>query len=498
MNLASLIAEHPADRIAFIDASGPVSYGELRDTTAKLRFGLLSKGLQAGDRLALVCGNTRNFVFSYLAALGAGIIVVPLNPLSPGAELQRELDMVGARATIFGPAGASAMADIDRQALPSLEFLYNCGAALDGSEQLDSLIGDESSPVVDVEPDHLAALIFTSGTAGFPKAAQLSHGNLEVNQRQTLAQAPDGFLAVDVAYCVIPLFHIFGLNTVLGTSLRQGATVVLVQRFDPMSLVEAVAQHQITLLVGPPTFWHAIASLPEVEPSDFASVRVAISGAAKLPERVSALVTERLGLTIYEGYGMTESSPSLTSALHTDAPRGSVGRPVPAVELRIVDAIGDDVLIGDAGEIIARGPNIFSGYWDDPEATARAIDDDGWLHTGDIAVVNDDGYISIIDRAKDLIIVSGFNVYPAEVEAVIAEHESVQAVAVVGVPHPHTDEAVRAVVVLYPGASIEEDELVAFARTQLASYKCPSKVDVVDELPVGFGGKLRRQDLATE
>ncbi len=479
-----------------------MTYGELRESSAAFRGGLLAGGIGEGDRVALICGNTPQFVIGFLAIVGAGAIAVPLNPLSPAPELERELRSVGAKAAIVGPMGSSAVRATSSTDLPDLALLISCpGVDLGqrGTHTFDQLLDSSPAPVVDVETDTVAVLMFTSGTAGLPKAAMLTHANLEVNHRQTLAHGGDGFLPEDVAYGVLPLFHIFGLNTVLGTALRVGATVLLVQRFDPDSLAEAVEHQGVTVVVGPPTLWLSLANLPDDRVEPLQHIRVAISGAAKLPDHVAELVERRLKITLTEGYGLTEAAPGLISSFGQNAPRGSVGRPLPAVEMRVIDADGDDVLIGDAGEIIARGPNIFPGYWNDAEATRRVLDDDGWLHTGDIAVVDDNGFLSIIDRAKDLIIVSGFNVFPAEVESVLITHPSVAAAAVAGVSNPHTDEAVKAYVVLnadqVESGGFEEEELIAFCRTQLAAYKCPVKVDVVNELPIGFGGKIRRRDL---
>jgi long-chain acyl-CoA synthetase len=203
---------------------------------------------------------------------------------------------------------------------------------------------------------------------------------------------------------------------------------------------------------------------------------------------------DRLGFRIHEGYGLTEASPSVTVASGDD-PVGSIGRPIPGVEVRLVDVEGDDVYIGDTGEVLVRGPNVFPGYFDDPEATARVLDGDGWLHTGDMAVVDDDGILYLVDRAKDLIIVSGFNVFPAEVERVLETHPAVAEAGVVGVPHPHSGEAVKAFVVAKPDRAVEEDDLIEWCATELARYKCPTKVDVVDEIPRGLGGKVLRREL---
>ena len=323
----------------------------------------------------------------------------------------------------------------------------------------------------------------------------LTHGNLTANLDQILANParPDG--VDDVALAVLPLFHVFGLNALLGLTLRVGGTVVLVERFDPHSTLAAVAEHGVTVLSGVPTMWAAWAGLRDAAPDAFATVRYAVSGAAPLDPATRRAVRDRFGLDLTEGYGLTEASPAVTSGLGHDAPDGSIGVPLPGVEVRLVDSEGEDALVGDPGEIWVRGPNVFPGYWDDPEATAGALTPDGWLRTGDTAVVDDAGFLCLVDRTKDVIIVSGFNVFPGEVEDVLAAHPAVEAAAVVGVPHPHSGEAVRAYVVVREGCHVDEDALIDHAGRHLARYKCPSSVTFVDELPHGLTGKLLRRAL---
>jgi long-chain acyl-CoA synthetase len=323
----------------------------------------------------------------------------------------------------------------------------------------------------------------------------LTHGNLSANLDQGLANPARPHGVDEVALAVLPLFHVFGLNAVLGLTLRIGGTVVLVERFDPHSTLAAVAEHGVTVLSGVPTMWAAWAGLPDAEPGALASVRDAVSGAAPLDPAVRRTVRDRFGLDLTEGYGLTEASPAVTSGLGHDAPDGSIGVPLPGVQVRLVDTEGQDALVGDPGEIWVRGPNVFAGYWDDPEATAAALTPDGWLRTGDTAVVDDDGFLWLVDRTKDVIIVSGFNVFPGEVEDVLAMHPAVEAAAVVGVPHPHSGEGVRAYVVVRDGAHVDEDALVEHACRHLARYKCPSSIAFVDDLPHGLTGKLLRRAL---
>jgi long-chain acyl-CoA synthetase len=326
----------------------------------------------------------------------------------------------------------------------------------------------------------------------------LTHGNLRANLEQLQGHLGRHQEATDVVFGVLPFFHIFGLNVVLGLSLYTGARVVLVERFDPQAGLEAIRRHGITIVPGAPPVWAAWATLPGAPADAFAPVRLAASGAARLPVEVAATMADRFGLELTEGYGLTEASPVVSTAGGSAAPPGSVGTPLPGVSVRLVDDDGVDVLEGDAGEVWVRGANVFAGYWEDPEATAAALTPDGWLRTGDVGVVDDDGFLFLVDRKKDLIIVSGFNVYPAEVEDVLAEHPAVAEVAVVGVPHPFTGEAVTAHVVVREGAHAEEDEIVSWCARRLAKYKCPGKVLFVDELPTGSAGKVLRRALRAD
>jgi long-chain acyl-CoA synthetase len=349
-------------------------------------------------------------------------------------------------------------------------------------------------PIVEVEPDALAVLIFTSGTAGSPRAAMLTHGNLRSNIDQSRT-AVVGVQSDDVVYGVLPLNHIFGLNVVLGLSLARGATVVLVNRFDPATALDTIRERGVTVVPGAPPMWIAWSQFEEAPVDSFASVRLALTGAAKMPEDAIRRLEQRFGLRLSEGYGLTEASPTVTSSAGLQIKPGSIGKVLDGMEVRLVDDEGDDVVSGDPGEIWVRGPNVFAGYFEDPEATARALTPNGWLRTGDIAVTDGDGYLYLVDRAKDLIIVSGFNVYPAEVEEILALHPGIADVAVVGVPHPYTGEAVKAYVVQAAGAHLDEEQLIAHCSANLARYKCPSKILFVDELPRGVAGKLLRREL---
>jgi long-chain acyl-CoA synthetase len=485
MNLATVIKDHAAERPALMGRGEVTTYGELRDLVAKARGGLVSRGVEPGDRVAIIAANDRDFVTAYLATLGVGAIAVPLNPQSPPPEIERELAVVGARLALVGPTARETAEAVNTAT----------GAGPEGTVAVGDLLGAEPAPVVDRAAGDVAVLLFTSGTAGAPRPAMLTHGNLLANIGQILANPAWPGTVDEVALCVLPLFHVFGLNAVLGVALYTGSSAVLVERFDPRSTLDAVVGHGVTVLAGVPTMWAAWADVGDVKPDALASVRLAVSGAAPLDPGVRRRVHERFGIELTEGYGLTEAAPVVTSGLGHGAPDGSIGLPLPGVEVRLVEPSGEDALVGDPGEIWVKGPNVFPGYWDDPEATRAALTDDGWLRTGDVAVVDDDGFLSLVDRVKEVIIVSGFNVFPAEVEDALSDHPGVEASAVVGVPHPHSGEAVKAFVVPAAGAHVDEAALIDHVARHLARYKCPSTIVFVDELPHGVTGKVLRREL---
>ncbi len=493
MNITDVIEAHAeGSGIALYHRDREISYTDLFHRVRRLQAGMEAAGIRPGDRVMIIAGTTPDFVSAFFAVLRMGAVAVPVNPLSPPPEMRSEIKAIEPALIFVGPAGSASLGECE----VSCPVVALPGATVVNATDVEAFVVEAAPPPVSREPDDLALLLFTSGTAGAPKAAMLTHGNLQANISQVEEHAPNLATADDVALVVLPLFHILGLNMLLGVVLRSGAAVVLVERFDPARAIEVLKRHQISLVSGPPAMWQAWTALPGVSAADFATVRVAVSGAAGLPREVAARVQDLLGLDISQGYGLTEAAPVLTLGAGTGAPATSVGRPVPGVTLRLVDTNGDDVPVGDEGEVWARGDNIFLGYWNDPAATAEALTPDGWLRTGDIAVVDDDGFLYIVDRTKDLIVVSGFNVFPGEVEEVLAAHDGVSEAAVVGTESATTGEAVKAFVVANAGAVLDEDELVRHCESRLARYKCPESVEVVAHLPRGGTmGKLRRREL---
>lgn len=486
-----MIERHPDDSVALSDGEETLTYGALRSRVAGLRGGLARLGAGPGERVALAQANSCWFVASYLAVLGTGAVAVPLNPTDPSRALERELS-----------SADPALVLADSRAAPALGLITDWAGSGrivgrgGGGGSLEEMAGAQPIATLDRLPEDTAVLLPTAGTAGEPKLAALSHGNLASNLDQTQRHPGGALRSDDVVYGVVPMFHILGLNVVLGLCLHAGATLVLADRFDAEEALSVLSRRQVTVLAGAPPMFDALTRVPVVRGDELRRLRRAVSGASPLPEELARRFQEVFGVELWQGYGLTEASPTVTSSFLDGRPRpGSIGVPLPGVELRLVDEEGQDALEGDPGEIWVRGPNVFLGYWRDQPATAAVLSPEGWLRTGDVAVADGEGHLYLVDRAKDLIIVSGFNVYPAEVERALRDHPGVAEAAVVGVADQATGEAVKAFVVVSPGSSPTEDDLIGHVGTHLAGYKCPRSITFVDQLPRGLTGKLRRRDL---
>jgi long-chain acyl-CoA synthetase len=344
--------------------------------------------------------------------------------------------------------------------------------------------------------DDTAVILHTSGTTGKPKGAMLTHDglgrNAEVCTRSVIEIGPD-----DVVMGCLPLFHVFGLTVGLGCAVLAGATLTLTPRFDPREVLEVIEREGVTVFAGVPTMYSSLLSVAsEAAPEATRSLRVCVSGGAALPVQVLFDFESAFGCVILEGYGLSESSPA-ASFNHPHRPRkvGSVGTPIEGVQMRVVDLKGAEVARGQAGEIQIRGHNVMKGYWNLPEATEATITPDGWLNTGDVGRVDEDGYFYIVDRTKDLIIRGGYNVYPREIEEVLYEHPAVAEAAVIGIPHDSLGEEVGAAVSLKKGAILDPDELRDYVKARVAAYKYPRRIWVVDELPKGATGKVQKRDI---
>jgi long-chain acyl-CoA synthetase len=484
-NLADLVrasAQRRPDGTALVAGSRSYTWREVDALVDAAAAGLRRLGLTAGDRVGVCLPNTVDFVAAYFGVLRAGLVAVPLNTGYTAGEYEHALGDSGARAVVTSRATAATV-QAAAEELPELAHVLVTGsswdALLEPAPPVEAVTGGED----------LAVVLYTSGTSGRPKGAMLPHRALLANLEQGAAIDPPVVTTEDVVLLVLPLFHVYGLNAALGAVARHAATGVLVERFDPVATLADIARHGVTSVVGAPPMYVAWSMLPDVGDA-FSTVRVALSGAAPLPAAVLHRVLDTTGHHVFEGYGLTETAPVLTSTLMSEVAKpGSIGRPIPGVELRLVDEAGQPVEEGDPGEILARGANVFLGYWPDG---ADGPDEDGWFATGDIAYLDDAGDLHLVDRRRELILVSGFNVYPREVEDVLLRHPDVEEAAVLGIPHPYTGESVKALVVPRAGARPSVEELVAHCARSLARFKCPTAVELVDELPHTSTGKVSK------
>jgi long-chain acyl-CoA synthetase len=489
-NLAEFLVETAArqpERPALRTGPDVVSYAELDERSARAAALLRSEGVRPGDRVALMLPNVAEFVDLYYGALRAGAIVVPLNPLLKERETAYHLTDSGAvllfewhQAPGEGAQGAAA-AGVRRVAVEPSSF----AALLAGHEP--------SAEVAGTADDEVAVLLYTSGTTGKPKGASLTHGGLRHNTEVVKARVTR-MTSDDVVVGCLPLFHIFGQICAMSVAVRSGASLTLVPRFDPGTVLDVIARDRATVFEGVPTMYAALLQHPT--DADVSTLRMCVSGGASLPVEVLHGFEERFGCAVLEGFGMSETSPVVTFN-HLDRPRkaGSIGTPIQDVEVRLLDDNGRDVDTGEIGELAVRGPNLMKGYWNRPEETAITIPD-GWLRSGDLARRDEDGYLYIVDRKKDMIIRGGYNVYPREIEEVLHEHPAVALAAVVGVPHQELGEEIAAAVVLRPGAQATPEELQVFVKDRVAAYKYPRTVWLMDQLPMGPSGKILKRDIS--
>lgn len=498
-----------------------LTWGDLDGRVDSVAAGLGGLGLRAGHRVGLCATNSIDVVVCYLAALRSGLVAVPINPRAATGEVVRVLADSGCRvvvadattaptvrAALGGLADALAASDADvRARTPVASVVVTDGPRLPGERALAELTGAPGRVVSPVDPESLAVLLYTSGTSGRPRAAMLSHRALLADIASLAAVEPAVLGPDDVVLGVLPMFHVYGLNAVLGQVLAHGARLVLVERFDAEGTLAVVEAEAVTNLPVVPAVIAAWAGRPDLA-ARLATVRLAVCGAAPLDADLGALFTQSTGLRLEQGYGLTECSPVVTSTIGVDPQtstpasevRVGVGAPLPGVELRVVDASGHPMEPGDVGEVAVRGANLFSGYWPDGDG---GPDDDGWWRTGDIGLLDSDGHLELVDRLRELVIVSGFNVYPFEVEDVVAGVPGVAEAAVIGVPDPETGEAVVAYVVLTEqGEADGASRVVEAARSRceerLARFKWPRSISVVSGLPHSATGKVAKGRLRAQ
>ncbi|WP_033439196.1 acyl-CoA synthetase [Saccharothrix sp. NRRL B-16314] len=481
------------EKVAVIHEGRATTYRELHERVLRLAHGLRRAGVRRGDRVAYLGPNHPAFLETLFAAGALGAVFVPLNTRLAPAEVVHALTDSGSDVLVYAPEHAPLVRTVLGDVGPLRIVALDRAAA--GETSYEAMIGSSEAAPLDepVTLDDLCLIMYTSGTTGRPKGAMLTHGNLTWNTVNVLV---DVDLASDeVTLVAAPLFHTAGLNMTCLPTLIKGGTVVLMSAFDAAEVLEQIGTHRVTYMFGVPTMYNAIAACPRWAQADLSSLRQLNCGGAPVP--VSTIRTyQRRGLAFSQGYGMTETSPGalyLTKEM-SEAKAGTAGVPHFFTDVRVVGPGLTDVAPGEKGEIVISGPTVMRGYWQRPADTDRAFGPDGWFHSGDIATPDDDGYIALVDRLKDVIISGGENIYPAEVESVLHQHPAIAECTVIGVPDARWGEVGRAVVTVAPGAEpTSEQDLLAFLRDRLAGYKIPKSVVFVDELPQSATGKLLKK-----
>jgi long-chain acyl-CoA synthetase len=495
MNIARAVeraARHFPRQPAILFEEREWSYRDLERAASRTAHGLLAWGIGPGDRVALFLPNIPAFAVAYLAALKVGAIVVSASAMLTTEELAVLLEDSGAQVVFTVEALWPRLAPLVGDAVRR-DRVVTCEGEVAGVPTLDRFgaARPETCPARDLEPATPAAILYTSGTTGRQKGATLSHANVASNVlavQRYMRLGPEDRLLV-----TLPLFHVAAQNVLMNGGLSAAATLVLHRRFDAARCAEAVEAHRITIVTGVPTVYIALLNAG-VRPRALASVRFYKSAAATMPVEIARRWRDTYGQTILEGYGLTETSPAATFNHEYEYRVGSVGTPVELVDMRVVDEDDRDVPTGAWGEVVFRGSNVMLGYWNRPEET-RAAMRGGWFHTGDIGYLDDDGYLYLVDRVKDMINAAGLKIWPREVEEVLYRHPAVRECAVVGMPDELRGEVAKAFMVLRPGAAVSPAELDAHCRASLATYKVPRIYEVVDELPKSPSGKILKRVL---
>ncbi len=506
--VAASAARH-ADVEALVDEATRLTYAELLPAVRRAAGGAMAVGIERGDRVAIWAPNISEWVIAALGVLSVGGVLVPLNTRFKGPEAAYVLAKSGARVlfTVSGFLGVDYVGMLrqaaDRSLLDTVVVLR--GESPDGTLTWSDYLGGADKVGADevderrsaVRPDDLSDIIFTSGTTGRPKGAVVTHGQT-VRVFRSWAEIV-GLGQGDRYLIVNPFFHTFGYKAGFLASIIVGATVVPHAVFDVPTVLDRVAEERISMLPGPPTLYQSILDHPDRGRHDLSSLRLAVTGAAAVPvEMIRRMRNELTFRTIITGYGLTESTGTVSMCRYDDAPEtiaNTSGRAIPDTDVRVVDDANCEVPKGQPGEVVVRGYNVMKGYFDEPEETAATIDADGWLHTGDIAVMDERGYLRITDRKKDMFIVGGFNAYPAEIENMLLGNARVAQASVVGVPDERMGEVCVAFVIPRPGEQLTPDEVIEWSRRHMANYKVPRRVEIVDSLPLNASGKVLKYEL---
>ncbi len=497
-NLATILTETALaspDAPVHLMGGTATTYRELDAQSARFAEGVREAGLVPGQVVALQLPNIPQFLVAYFGALKAGMVVLPLNPLLMAPEIEYHLGDSSA-AILIGFEGfhAEASKACEVTGVPMYLVGFGQNPLPEGVQAFSALMpaggGAEVLPRV---ADDTAVLIYTSGTTGKPKGAELTHFQLYMNC--TIAGQLFGARTDDITLAVLPFFHVFGLSSVINVSIRYGGCLSIVPRFVPAAIVDVLEADRCTVIAGVPTMLHALAQL-DLTGRDLSALRVAVSGGASLPEDIMRGFERKYGIEVLEGYGMSETASTTSFNRPGDRRVLSIGKPVWGVTMRVGDGSDQPLPPGreNVGEILIRGHNVMKGYLGRPEATAETLRG-GWLHSGDLGYMDEDGFYFIVDRAKDLVIRGGFNVYPREIEEVLYAHPGILEAAVIGKPDERLGEEVVAVVVRRPGSEVTAEEIIAYCRERLAAYKYPREIRFMAELPKGPSGKILKSAL---
>ena len=493
MNIAQHIeraAKFFPDRPAIVFEGAQLQYADLNRQANRLANALRANGVRRRDRVALYLPNIPQFAVCYCASLKVGAVAVSISSAFKGEEVKYIVNDSGA-SQLF--TTADLLPNVLRAECPSLKNVVVCLGDPQGNPSLDDWLskGASDGKAVDMSPDEPALLLYTSGTTGFPKGATLSHGNVVSNMYATVHHA--GYRRDDRMAAFLPLFHVFGQNFIMNATFNACATLALYRRFVPDAVLSSIERERVTMFFAVPTIYIGLLNM-DLGKYDLSSIRYEFSAAATMPQEISRRWTERFGRPVYEGYGLTECSPFACYNHDFRHKVGSVGTAIENFELKILDEHDQERPLGQWGEICIKGPGVMQGYWGKPEDTARALRS-GWLHSGDIGTMDDEDYVFIVDRVKDMINVSGFKVWPAEVEQLLYRHPAVKELAVYGAPDAVKGESVRAAIVLKDGAMATSEEIIAYCRERMATYKAPESVEFVKELPKSATGKILKRVL---
>ncbi len=504
-----------------------LTYAELNDLVNRFANALSALGVKKGERVAIYLPNCPQFVIAYYATLKIGAVVAPVNPLYTPRELEHQVKDAGAETIIvlsrFYPNVQQVrgntklknviVTNIKEYFKPVLKLLFTLAKEKKDGHRVTLAAGDKwfqdvlatgaaTKPNVVVKPEETAVLMYTGGTTGVSKAAELTHKNIVANTIQLRAWSPDSQPGKEVFMVALPLYHSYAMTVCMNQAVYLGGKMILIPNPRELAhVLKSADKHKPTFFPGVPTLYIAINNNPQVGKYDLKSIRVCLSGAAGLPQDVQTGFQKLTGATLVEGYGLSEASPvTHSNPLAPGKSRlGSIGVPLPDTDCKLVDvdAGTKEVALGEPGELCIKGPQVMKGYWNQPDETAKTLRD-GWLHTGDIAVMDADGFFRIVDRKKDMIIVGGFNVYPRDVEEVLYQHPKVLEAVVAGIPDARSGEMVKAYVVRKPGENVTADELMAYCAQNLTNYKRPKVIEFREALPKTAIGKILRRQLVDE